>query len=230
MRAYGTAPKALLRFERVSTLQHTISTLKLLNIRTVIVVAGYEAASVCSEVHRLAAGELRVVTVMNDQYAETDTAVSWYLAQEHILGDAIVIPADTMLSVHRWRELIAVTQETNIAVVSASSSAIPADVRVSIRDGQVSGIGKQIEGRDTGVEAVCIYRISSELRATLMTAFRSLPAAERGGRYGFELLIHHVVTRAAVRVLWCEPEEWCELDSPRDVPRVIQFARRFGCQ
>ena len=216
-------PKCLLRFGERTILDLCLDNLKAAGIHDVVLVTGYERALV-ERLARERDGN-RILCVVNENYASTNTAASLRLALRDMDDDFILINGDVLFEGSILLDLLSSPDPNGVAV----DADIPLDaeeVKVVARNGRLLKISKELEPRECRGEAIGIYKISRNLVSDLVRIYAEL---ERNGEF------HHYFEKGFERILEAGGDDsrafglsftrgrpWAEIDTLED----YEYARR----
>jgi choline kinase len=216
-------PKCLLRIGERTILDLCLDNLEAAGIHDVVLVTGYERALV-ERLVRERDGN-RILCVVNENYASTNTAASLHLALRDMDDDFILINGDVLFEGSILLDLLSSPDPNGVAV----DADIPLDaeeVKVVARNGRLLKISKELEPRQCQGEAIGIYKISRNLVSDLVRIYAEL---ERNGEF------HHYFEKGFERILEAGGDDsrafglsftrgrpWAEIDTLED----YEYARR----
>ncbi|MHC4561628.1 MAG: phosphocholine cytidylyltransferase family protein [Planctomycetota bacterium] len=211
-------PKCLLDFGGRTLLDHMLSSIRTCDIRRVVVVVGYRRELVRQAV---AAHDIEAEFVVNDDYAETNTINSLYLAREHLNEDFVYFNADVLLD---WRILPMLLDGDGGRLAIDVKHCGAEEVKVVVDgDGRITQIGKalpveQCLGEFIGVgkfaESCCEDFAAELVRYNEQLGERNL---------FFESAVNDIVSRHVHHAVSIGELGAVEIDSPED----LELARRL---
>jgi choline kinase len=179
-------PKCLIEFDGRVLLGLCLDSFRASGIEEIVLVTGYKRELV----ERFVAerGERGLTFVTNERYAETNTAYSLNLALRVMDAGFVLANGDVLFDRTILRDLIACPVPNCVAV----DTDIPLDaeeVKVIVRDGRVSDIGKDLDPSRSLGEAIGLYKIHHGLVEDLRRIYDELESRSELHHYfekGFE--------------------------------------------
>jgi len=164
-------PKCLLKFGGRTILERIIDDLKACGTEEIFLVTGFHR----ERIERLvkARGYDGIRFVVNERFASTNTAFSLNLALKHMDSDFIQINGDMLFDGDILKDLIR-HPEKNCVVVDDSNVCHEEEVKVTISDGRIKEISKDIDPKHCVGEAIGINKISAGAIGELSRIFDEL--------------------------------------------------------
>lgn len=214
--ATGEQPKCLLQLGGVTLLERQLAALRLVGIRGITVVTGFQAARVAAVCGGLAE------TLENERYAETNSLYSLWLARPLLEDGFVVLNGDVLFHSQMLSDLVSCRHEDALLVSYRATEPIgDEEMKVKVRRGCVVDIAKTLPAEETDGENVGIARFSPAgarilvgLMDDLVRAGSVREWAPRGFRaFAARRPLHAVGTRGF---------PWIEIDFPEDYQRAAR--------
>ena len=210
-------PKCLLRFGGRTILDYCLDGFRTAGVEEIVLVTGYRRELVERFIEER--GERGVSYVVNERYAETNTAFSLNLALRVMDSGFLLANGDVLYDRSILQDLVRHPAPSCIAV----DDKIPLDaeeVKVIARDGWVVDIGKHLPPRLCQGEAIGLYKVARGIVAPLRRIYDDLEGRGELQHFfekGFERICAE--NEDGRRVFGVAPtvrRPWVEIDTPED--------------
>lgn len=213
----GVQPKCLAAFDGRPLIELQMRAMRACGIMDIVVVVGFEAACV-----RQACGA-GVHFIENAQYAETNSLYSLWLARSVLRDGFVVMNCDVLFPPVLLADLVTARHE-NALLVSYPEIGDPdfgdEEMKVSVRQGRVAAIGKDLPPRETDGENVGIVKFGAAGARTLIRLLDEIVQSGRVrdwaprafGVFAREHALYAIGTRG---------QPWTEIDTPDDYARAV---------
>jgi choline kinase len=215
-RVLGDAPKCLLTFGGVTLLERQLAALRLAGIRSITVVAGYQAPRVAAACAGLAE------ILVNDRFAETNSLYSLWLARPHLAGGFVVMNGDVLFHPQLLDDLLSSRHDDALLVAFRDGASAPfgdEEMKVKVRGGRVVDIAKTLEASDADGENVGIARFSAAGAPLLCEAMDDLVSQGRLREWA-PRAFQAFAARRTLHAIGTRGFPWIEIDFPEDYQRA----------
>jgi len=201
-------PKCLIPFGGKTLLEHQLGVLESHGIERCIIVVGHEA----DRVRRVVNG--RHICVANQQYAETNSLYSLWMARNHVTGPFVLHNADVLAHPDVYRRMLA-TRTTSLTYDS-SSGGEDEHMKVSFRCGKLRAISKTLGTDDTHGESVGILHFDQDAADLLFKEADNIIASGAHKSWA-PAAVDRIATRIEIRGVDVADLPWTEIDFPEDL-------------
>lgn len=215
-RRLGVAgPKCMVDIAGKSIIHRQLAAFRAGGVTDFIVVVGHAR----DQLHEHLASQTGTFTfVLNERYAETNTIYSLYLAREHIDDTFFYANADVVFDRRLVERLKASAAPSALAIETAACA--EEEVKVIVRDGRITRIGKQLDPAECLGEFVGVARFGRELAPAFVDALTTLVESEGIVDDYFERAVDRLcadwpITPVDISDLPCR-----EIDFPEDLETV----------
>ncbi|MBM3294477.1 MAG: phosphocholine cytidylyltransferase family protein [Candidatus Aminicenantes bacterium] len=211
-------PKCLLRLSGRTILDRCLDDFQAAGVEEIVLVAGYRRDLVERFIADRAASGVSII--VNDRFAETNTACSLNLALRVLDSDFLLANGDVLFD-RTILEDLARHPAANCVAVDADIPLEAEEVKVIGRDGWVVDIGKHLAPRTCLGEAIGLYKIAREIIPGLRRIYDDLEARGEFHHFferGFERLLAE--SGGADRMFgmaFTARRPWVEIDTPEDL-------------
>jgi choline kinase len=219
----GGMPKCMVRVAGRSILSRALATLDGAGIRRVTIVTGYESDAL--ERHAVMhAGSLAIEFVHNAEYRSTNNCVSLWMLRSRPSEDFVLLESDLLFTAGT----LASVMRPDAAAVCRLGPRMRGTVATVADDGRVARFILAGEARPAGplYKTVNLYALRHRTwhDAVWPALDRVVRRNDLGDFYerAFALAIDEGTL--SLRASICEPEAWCEVDTPDDLKEA---ERRF---
>lgn len=218
----GGMPKCMVRVRGRSILSRALATLDGAGIRRVTIVTGYERDAL--ERHAVIhAGRLAIEFVHNAEYRSTNNCVSLWMVRSRPTEDFVLLESDLLFSAGT----LASVMRPDAAAVCRLGPRMHGTVATVTDDGRVARFILADEARPSGelYKTVNLYALRHQTwhDAVWPALDRMVRRNDVGNFYerAFALAIDEgtLCLRASI----CEPEAWCEVDTPDDLKEAERW-------
>jgi len=204
-------PKCLQQVGGVPLVHHQLAALADVGVTDVTVVVGHGETQV-----RAALGDT-VGYVVNPLFSETNSMYSFLLAGQRVRDDVIVLNCDVFLHPTLVGRLV--ETDGDALLYDSSSGHEDEHMKVSISDGRLVEMSKEMPEERVCGENLGVLRLSARTVTDVMAAAREIIAA--GDRRAWlAAAINRVAARHPIACLDVAPWPWVEIDFPEDLVRA----------
>ncbi len=227
--AAGGLPKCLLPIGGRPLILHQLDALAEAGVGSPLIVVGYRADAV----ERTVGG--RAETLLNPRFATTNSLYSFLLAGGRLDGPFLLLHGDMLFGPELVRALLRAGEDA--LAYDSSSGRDPEDMKVSVADGRLADISKEIpRGRISGQSVGMLHLGWRSAEAVLREAGRIAAAGGEGSYWAAAL--RAVVPRVPLKAVDVAGTPWIEIDTPDDLerardviwPRIASGARSAGAR
>jgi choline kinase len=209
-----TTHKSLIQIGSMSILQHQINSLKAAGVNRIVMVLGYRADEMIAEAKKIT--DIDWVFIINDAYATTENICSFYMVEKELVNNSFVMMGDILCDSSIFTSLKNQLTKMNIAVRERQSYT-PDDMKVSIHNGILQTISKQIKKPDA--EYLQISYFDKSMLDHAREAIAYLKSANEKAAWYPAILQHVVKAGIAVHPINVEGE-WIEIDNIDDLNKA----------
>lgn len=214
--------KCMVRVNRWSLIERSLSALEAAGIRRVVLVVGYRAERLRSFLEGKFAG-LELVYVTNDIYDKTNNIYSLWLARSFLAAeDTLLLESDLVFEPELLTELVA-DPEPNLAMVSKFEAWMDGTVTLVDEQRDIVAVVDKRDFKWRSVEdyykTVNIYKFSAEFSRKYYLPFLDAYLAAFGDNVYYEQVLKVLAFLDNVR-LKAHPvsgRRWYEIDDPHDL-------------
>jgi choline kinase len=219
----GVQPKALLPLNGVCLLDRAAAALEQAGVHRLLIVIGYRSEVVVAHCSRT--WRSQPCHVRNTRYAETNTFYSLLvgLQQQEHAARVVVLNGDVVFDHAVISRLI--DHHGDLVITADRSTVDDEAVGVSVQDGRVTHIGKQLAAEQCVGEFPGISILSAE-GARVYVERASRAAAEECNDLYYDDIYGDLARTSAVGYVPVKVADWAEIDTPADLPRAAAVAKR----
>jgi choline kinase len=203
-----STPKCLVELGGRPLIEHQLEALAWAGVERVVVVAGYRADLV------RAALPPGTPMVVNDDYADTNSLYSFWLARHEIAEDMIVLNSDVLFHPVIARALV--RRERNALAFDSLSGHGPEEMKLLVQAGRLAAMSKTLAPERSCGENVGMIRLDTAASETAFAAAGRLVAAGHE-RDWLASAINRVARAHAIDCLDVATLPWTEIDFPEDL-------------
>ncbi len=210
-------PKTLIKIRDKPILGHILSSLKKCKIKDVVIVTGYRDELIKDYVGSGSKWSLKVSYCHNGVYHSTDNIYSVMLAGQELMGeDFILINADDLFSPTIIKKVM--KKRGNIVVaVDGEGTVGSEEMKVSVNNGRVSSVSKQIDPSQAFGEDIGITKFSKQGSKAFFNTIENI-IEEKGPKFWFQEAIDQLaVQNYPITYVNVEDEPWIEIDDHFDL-------------
>jgi L-glutamine-phosphate cytidylyltransferase len=212
----GGIPKCLLTLGGVTLLERQLTALRLAGIRSISVVAGFQAARVT------AVCEGWADVIVNERFAETNSLYSLWLARPLLTEGFVVLNGDVLFHQQLLSDLLSSRHDDALLVAFRDSASAPfgdEEMKVKVRGGRVVDIAKSLTTADTDGENVGIARFSAAGAALLTELMEDLVDSGRLREWA-PRAFQAFASRRPLHAVGTRGFPWIEIDFAEDFQRA----------
>lgn len=220
-----TRPKCLVELSGRSLLAWQLTRLEAAGVEEAVVVTGFRADAVETEVARL---DLRmpVRLVYNPFYSVADNLASCWIVRGEFDREVLLLNGDTLFGPGVAERLLAAAPADITVTIDRKASYDADDMKVLSRDGRLLAIGKTIEAYDA--ESIGFLRFSPAGAARFQAGVEQALQRPEGLKRWYLSVIDELARAGVdVRVQSIEGLEWGEMDFPQDVESLTRLSRAW---
>src|SRR5262245_4776017 len=207
-------PKALLRIDDRTMIEHQLEMLSSEGVGDVVVVIGHGADDV-----RAVLGE-GVEYVVNERPGETNSLYSLWLAREWLTGDVILLNSDLLFDPGILKSLLAIAGNA-LAYDSLSLNGAE-QTKVGLQAGRVIDLGKDLPVTGARGENLGLIKLDEQGSAVLRQRVEAIVAAGEEKAWVTEA-VRSTLADVDVRGVNVAGQPWVEIDFPYDLDRARRF-------
>jgi choline kinase len=221
-------PKALLDIHGRTLIARQIEAFASAGLRDFVVVTGYGASRMETEISRLAAANgVSIRTVYNPFYAVADNLASCWLARHEMTGDFIQVNGDNVFRRDLVDRLLAAPAAPVTVAINHKEAYDADDMKVMLDAGRLTEIGKTLPVDTVDGEAVGFYIFRGEGVAAYVATLEASMREPLGLRQWFPAAVGSLAKRIDITTVAITGIRWCEVDFPVDLQQARQFAAGF---
>ena len=216
----ATSPKCLLPLAGRSLLHWQVLSLVAAGIEEVVVVTGFGADQVDSELENPAyktQRRLRVRTLFNPDFATSDNLMSCWAARSEMDSDFMIVNGDTLFEPAIVTELLK-SRATPISIAVTTKPAYDADdMKVSCVDGLIRHVAKTIPADQVFAEAIGLSAYRGEGAHRMRDTLIEFAARPDAAKMWYLSAVSHLAREGHVGPALIEGLAYAEVDFPPDV-------------
>ena len=216
-------PKCLLELSGRSLLAWQLLRLEAAGVEEAVVVTGFRADAVETEIKRLDLQRMAVRCVFNPFYTVADNTASCWIVREQFDRDVLLLNGDTLFGPGVAERLLAAPSAEITVTVDRKPSYDADDMKVLTDNCRLLAIGKTIEHYDA--ESIGFLRFSPAGAAKFAAGVEAALSRPEGLKRWYLSVIDELArTGVDVRVCSVEGLEWGEMDFPQDVDNLTRLS------
>jgi choline kinase len=225
-----TRPKCLVELSGRTVLHWQLRHLRQAGITEVVVVTGFAADTVETEIAGLDLPGMTVRTLFNPFFGLTDNLATCWLARSEMVGDFLLLNGDTLFEPAIAERLIAAPSAPITVTIDRKAAGYDADDMKVLTDGDaLRAIGKTIEAYDA--ESIGFLRFNPEGAALFTKIVEAALRTPEGLKRWYLSVINQIAQdHDVVRVRSIEGLDWAEMDFPEDLPRNRELAAAWAAE
>jgi choline kinase len=217
IRQQHSLPKGFIQVGGISLIEQSIKILRYYGIDNILIVTGY--MSQCYQ--EFADSYSSIDTINNSEFEQTGSLYSWYLAQDWIRKDFLLLESDILFSETIVAKILADPHPNSIAVTEISGA--DDAVYLEARNSDLVNMSKdQNELPSIIGELVGISKITANAYRQLVDIINENPSAYRTGHYETDRLVT-LAKHFPLHCLSLGNEKWCEIDDNNHLQRAQQL-------
>jgi NDP-sugar pyrophosphorylase family protein len=222
-------PKCLVEVNGIPLLINILNHLSQKKICEVIIVVGHLKNIIISQIGHIYKG-MKITYIENPVYDTTNNVYSFYLAQNYVHDDVILLECDLMINENAIDQLISGQADCNILVSPYDAQTMDGSV---IRIDSDNSARELIIKRDqfSGFDYTSVFKTVNAY--TLKKDFilnKFFPAVNvyvntQSVNSFYELILGSLIYygHSNIKVICIEPDEWCEIDNFDDLQRAEEM-------
>jgi choline kinase len=220
-------PKCLLELSGRTLLAWQLGRLEAAGVEETVIVTGFRADAVETEVKRLNLKRMGVRLVYNPFYAVADNLASCWIVKGEFDRDVLLLNGDTLFGAGVAERLMAAPSCEITVTVDRKGSYDADDMKVLTDGDRLMAIGKTIEAYDA--ESIGFLRFSPAGAARFAAGVEAALQRQEGLKRWYLSVIDELARSGVdVRVASIEGLEWGEMDFPADVENLTRLSRRWA--
>jgi choline kinase len=225
-----TRPKCLVELSGRTVLHWQLRHLRQAGVTEVVVVTGFAADTVETEIAGLDLPGMTVRTLFNPFFGLTDNLATCWLARGEMVGDFLLLNGDTLFEPAIAERLIAAPSAPITVTIDRKAAGYDADDMKVLTDGDaLRAIGKTIEAYDA--ESIGFLRFNPEGAALFTKIVEAALRTPEGLKRWYLSVINQIAQdHDVVRVRSIEGLDWAEMDFPEDLPRNRELAAAWAAE
>lgn len=224
-------PKCLLDLAGRSLLAWQLRALAAAGVSETVVVTGYGADLVDTEVRQHAPPGMRVRTLFNPFFQVADNLASCWMARGELSGPCLILNGDTVLTAEIVRRLLAAPAAPVTVTIDRKAGYDEDDMKVSAAGDRLTGIGKKLAAGTVSGESIGFLRFDAEGSARFVAEIERWMRTPAGTRLWYLSAIHELAAAGAdIRILSIEGLPWGEIDYPADLVRMQAMAAHWSAE
>jgi len=206
----------------VSPLIWTLEQLSNAGIKSVVIVVGYQADIIKSFLydHSL---DIDLHFINNKEFETTDSSYSFFLGAQSIDRPFILTSGDTMTTPNLLYRVLT-DPSPNVLAVDRNYLDNKMDMKVKIKSGRVTEMSKDIPYFKADGESAELYKFDMVAKDQLV-ALCNRRITEGQKSLWFETILSELLPRLNLVPLYCEANDWCEIDTIEDIYTAQQFIK-----
>ncbi len=221
-----TRPKCLLELSGKTLLAWQLTRLEAAGIEETVVVTGFRADAVETEITRLGLERMRVRTQYNPFYQVADNLASCWIVRGEFDREVLLLNGDTLFGPGVAERLIEAAGAEITVTVDRKSSYDADDMKVATDGDTLMAIGKTLDIYDA--ESIGFLRFSPAGAAKFADAAERLLQRPEGLKRWYLSVIDELAKGGVdVKVASIEGLQWGEMDFPADVDNLTRLSRAW---
>jgi choline kinase len=224
-------PKCLLSLsEDFVLLGWQLSQLAISGVREVVVITGFQAYKVERFLQSFKGKFESLKTVYNPLYKSKDNLFSARLALQEMKDDFLLINGDTLFSASSVQQLRENSYASCAMLVSTKEAYDSDDMKVSIKNGSIEAIGKNLAVEYIDAESIGVLIIRKKAISSLCDIVNKLVLEANAAQLYYLEAIARLAQVIRIEVVGIHEDAWCEVDFAADLWQARRFAARWlGC-
>lgn len=218
-------PKCLLPIAGSPLIGWQLATLAACRVDEAVVVTGFGASELESQIARLAPPDLKVTTLFNPFFGVADNIASCWTAREHLTGEVAIVNGDTLFEPAVLNRLRAEAQSPITVTTDVKTSYDADDMKVQLRGDKVARIGKTLTPEATDAESIGLVLMRGMGGSLFADALETVMRQPRGVSRWFLSAIDDLAAGDVVGTVSIAGLGWAEVDYPGDLGRAEMLAR-----
>jgi len=209
-------PKCLVEIGGSTLLHRQIETLRSLDVNKIVVVIGFGGESIREE-----CGD-EISFVENNQFAETSSLYSLWLAREHLTDGFVVLNCDVLFHPRMLADLLESDRDDALLISDTDPNPLgDEEMKVKVKEELVVDISKDIDPLEADGENVGIVKFSPSGARLLVDYMNTLIASGAGKKDWAPRAFREFARRHPLHALSTRGLPWIEIDFPEDYQRAV---------
>ncbi len=213
-------PKCLLEFGRLTLLDNAVLSLTENGIRDIVIVLGYKDELVRAQMKN---HDVNWQVVINENFVETNTINSLYLAGEYLDDDFIYFNADVLFD----RRIVAslLPHQSSAFAIDVKSCG-DEEVKVIVDEaGRITQIGKKLPGKKCMGEFIGVGKFARSACGDLKKTLHHFNETMGQRNLFFEAAVNEILADNVFAAVDIEDKLAIEIDSPDDYYQAVELWR-----
>jgi len=220
-------PKCLLDLGGITMLENQLNNIRKYGIDDVVIVIGYKADKIEEFLWNYDCLGMRIKTIYNPFYRETNSLVSLWIARSEMNQDLVVMNGDDVFEFNLLEKILDDTEHNINLPVKIKNAYEDEDMKINVYKGYVCEIGKSltmpVSGEAVGIRAFRNMGIV-HLKRALEEEIRAVGATEKW----YVSAVQQLIAKGyKVNALDIGDLFWMDVDFPADLFRVRADSKMF---
>lgn len=221
-------PKVLMNVQDICLLTNALEQLVRKGIKETVIVVGYKKEMII-EKYGFEYKGMKIIYVENCLYETTNNIYSFYLAENYIHDDVLMLEGDLLYNYDLLDEISKSDAECSILVSKYNKETMNGTVILADENGQAKSlVVKDMQGENFDYEnawkTVNIYKIKKDfIKKHLFPAVKFYINTEDSDSY-YEKALGSIIyyNKHDIRIIKVKEEEWFEIDDETDLKYAIE--------
>lgn len=213
-------PKCLVPIGRRSFIEWQLRQLEAGGVTDIVVVTGFRAAMVDTELARLGKSGLAVRSIYNPFFNVADNLGSCWLARGEMDRDFIILNGDTLFESAVLARLLENARAPVTVTVDRKPRYDADDMKVRLEGDRVLDIGKTLPPEHSQAESIGLLLFRGEGARAFAEAVDAAMRTPEGLKWWYLRTVAALAGRGIVSSCSIEGLEWGEMDYPQDLERL----------
>jgi len=219
-------PKCLVKLNGLTIIEHHLNKLVENGIQEVIIVIGYKGNLIQEKIGNQYKGA-RIKYFSNEIYDRTDNMYSLWTAREEINDDIIFTNADTIVHSFLIKQLLN-SEHENCFLADEGDAMFEGDaMRVTLREGKLTDIKKNIPDQDTHCLAIGFYKFSAQGAKKYYEEVQRLVENNEEGA-SFVQPLRNMAQFCPIKPVSTQDFKWVEIDNHEDLKQAEQVIAQIN--
>lgn len=220
-------PKCLIELSGRTLLAWQLIRLEQAGIEEAVVVTGFRADAVETEIKRLGLKRMTVRLAYNPFYTVADNLASCWIVRQEFDREVLLLNGDTLFGPGVAERLLDAPLADVTVTIDRKASYDADDMKVLTEEGRLLAIGKTIEAYDA--ESIGFLRFSPAGAARFQAGVEQALQRPEGLKRWYLSVIDELARGGVdVRVQSIEGLQWGEMDFPQDVENLTRLSRGWA--
>ena len=206
-------PKPLLEIDDLSLLERMMKNCISSGVEEFIIVLGYKKERVIEKIHHLQSKyQVKISTVENKKYSQTNTSCSVSLATRQLDDDVMIINGDNVVDEHIISGLVKINETA--LVVDNYKQLNEESFKLRIENNEIMEIGKGINIDTASGEFIGVSKVSKNDLPLFNSILEDLIAEDVQNYY--DLAYKNLSKKTNIRYFYTNGLKWTEIDDKND--------------